>query len=406
MALTDLKVTPIEYDLSNPAFSDEKAKNKILSLLPSTKREKLSFYLTNVNVGIANGIRRTIQGELKIKSLICEIADIKTTEDFIIMSELIDRIRLIPINQDIPLDAEFAVNIVNNNINKDEMIIKSSDIKQIKGEKPGYLFPETIRLARLTPGKTLLISKIKVVEGYGYEHGCFCLTNNVEYNIIDFINVNSLNKKGNFVYKRVNVDDLSKLLTKNKITHDKMLLYTKKILLIPNKTYLHMISDDKLKRFDHVLKSEEDVVDEDKFIKNYQSAELQARNFHLSFITNGNIDAKKIVKMACDNIVDRLETIKNVIIEMSNNADVKNDTISIIADNIKTSVIIREEDYTIAEIIKKCIYEIEPGIGLINSTMEHVFNRTIILNIIHTDPIGILLEGIEYAQDLLQKLKK
>lgn len=364
---------------------------KLQKLLPTVEREKISFYLKNANVSIANAIRRVVSGELKVKYLTCDIHDINTNDDFIILDELKDRINFIPINQDIPVGTVFTLNVSNTNAKKRYYIVHSNEI--VSKTYTGRAFAETFRLAELNPAKYLIIPKIIVVEDYGYNISSACLTHDFEYYITDYIPVKFVNERANFITKRVKTDDVAKLIKSAK--HDD--LFRKKILVIPNKNYQKLMTQRQLedvKKYDIIIENPnvpENIDADNQFLKGYQSAEYDPKDFYLSISTYGNINANKILPMIYDSLLKRLDAIK----EALTNKDETNSLVSVNKDNIKTQIIIRGEDHTIGNLLAQTAYELDPNIGLINTPQLHPLNRTIVLNIIHTQAVKLILDAIE-----------
>lgn len=409
-----LLIEKIDINVNKFPYTNKEVLNNIAKLLPSTARQKISFYIKNANTAIVNGLRRIVEGELKTKVLNCNLDDIDTDEEFIIKSELLDRINYIPINQDIPINFEFSLSANNTSINDEYLVIRSNDIK--KPNNSIYYFPETIKLAKIKPRKYLKIPKLTIREGYGFEHSSHCLTNQSEYQIIDHIPVTFINERANFVSKRVKVIDLLSLFKKLKINYDDTPdnLFRKKILIIPNKNYKLQLTALKIKTMEHyeiIVENPDDVINnkpnnDDLFLKEYHSSEIKSKDFYLAFATYGNIDSKVMIMMACDNIVERLLKLSKAINDYSNG--ILNDDLSfltIITDNVKTTIIIRGEDYTIGELMKKTIYELDSNISLINSPLEHPLNRTITLNIIHQQPIKISLDAINHCVKIFNNIK-
>jgi len=404
----NIKIEYISINFNQP-FDNPEFINKAKLLLPTNIREKISFYVKDANTSIVNGLRRVIEGELKTKRLTCEVEDIDTNEDFIIKSELIDRINYIPINQNLELNVEFSLNISNTNVKKEFMIVRSSNLIQTNGKLndkyPAIL--ETFRLAQLRSGKYLIIPRLKIKEDYGYNNAANSLTTQTEYHIIDYISVTFINERANFISKKIKVSELINLFKKYKINSDEShILFRKKILIIPNKNYQKMLTSiqkDKIKLFDFVVRNDSDdqIIDLDydnKFLKQYHSAEMTPREFFLAITTNGNIDPKQMMILACLNIKDRLIKLQEAIQiqdKITKNNDTTEGFVTILKDNIKTQIIIRGEDYTISQLLKNTIFELDPNIGLINSPLEHPLNRTIILCIMHPQPIVIILDAIQ-----------
>lgn len=423
--IENIKIEKVKFEFDVEPFNKPEIKNNIISLLPNITHEIISFYVKNANTAIVNGLRRIIEGELKVKILTLEIQDIDTDEDFIKRGELIDRINYIPIDQDIPIDTEFSLNITNADPKKEFLVVHSSDLVQINGKienRSRPLFAKTFRIAELRPGKYLIIPKIKIIEDYGYNNSSHCLTTQIEYHITDFIPVKFINDRANFVSKRVKVLDLINLFKKYKIKYDGSPddLFRKTILIIPNKSYQHQLSSsqkEKIKKFDIIIENTESLEVEginfdDKFLKEYHSTELKATNFFVSFKTNGNIDSKLMIRSACENIKERLNKLKEAIIEKEkqNNVDIVNRQIegfiTILKDNIKTILIIRGEDHTISQLLKLTIFELDPSIGLVNDPIEHPLNRTIMLSIKHPQPIKILLDAIDECVKHFNKIQE
>lgn len=427
--IENIKIEKIQFNFNNEPFNKTEIKNKILSLLPNIDHENVSFYIRDANTAIANGLRRVIEGELKIKILTCDIKDIDTDEDFVKRGELIDRINYIPIDQNLPMNAEFSLNISNTDPKKEYLIVHSSDMVQTSGNsnKP---FAGTFRIAELRPGKYLIIPKIKVIEGYGFNYSAHCLTTQIEYHITDYIPVKFVNERANIISKRVKTTELLELFKRYKIKYDGSPddLFRKKILIIPNKSYQHLLTSDqkkKIKQFDIVVENPDaweinELNFDDKFLKEYQSTEMSAKNFFLSFMTNGNIDPKKMMQLACENINERLINIKESILEKMKEKEREKERererekerekteglVTILQDNIKTIIIIRGEDYTIGQLIKLTMFELDPRIGLINNPLEHPLNRTIMLNIKHPEPIKITIDAIDECVKNFEKIKK
>lgn len=429
--LENITIEDIKPNINIPPFNDPIIQNQILALLPKINIEKISFNVRNANTAIVNGIKRIISGELKTKILTCDIHDIDTNEEFIMLSELIDRINFIPIDQDISINTVFAINILNSDPKKEYMIVRSSNIVNIsdndsknkeknKGENKEKILPfaNTFRIAELRPTKYLIISKIRVVENYGYNHAAHCLTLQSEYYITDYIPVIFVNERANFISKRVKVADLLELFKKYKIktSFNDSKLFRAKILVIPNKSYqnqLTQLQKNKIKDFDILLENEESwEVDEpnydDKFLKEYHSTEIKARNFYVSFKTNGNIKVKKMLIWACDNINERLVKLKEAIIEKDKEQEETKTEgfVTILRDNIKTIFIIRGEDHTISQLLKITIFELDPSIGLVNAPEEHPLNRTIMITLIHMDPVKIIIDAIDKCINDFAKIRK
>lgn len=381
---------------------------QLQSLLPSQKREKVSFYLKGANYGIANGIRRTICGELEVKYLTCEISDITTDEPFIKLNELIDRINYIPLNQNISEETTFSINILNNDPKKRYFTVHSRDIKMHKNSTGIKPFPETIRIAELNPGKFLVIPKIRIVKSYGYNIAAACITLTHEYELIDFIPITFINERANFISKRVKVEELVNLFKKFKIKiPEPDELFRKKILVIPNKIYQKQLTSGQIKsidKYDLVLENPEgypvnDLCPDDKFLKGYQSTEITGRDFYLSFTLFGNLEIGKLLPLCFNNLIDRLKKIGE---ELKNP---KSGWMEVIQDNIKTQVIIRGEDHTIGNLLGRMVFELDPGIGLVNTPMEHPLSRVIILNIKHSQGLKILETGIIKLIEIFQKFQ-
>lgn len=155
-----------------PRLKDPEAQ----ALLPKNlKKYYVEFEIHNVNVALANGIRRTLTSEMFIKCLTFDYADFSTTDPFILNDYVLERLRCIPVKNSIPTSAKFKVSVTNTS--DSPIHVKSSDIVDYNGKSSQY-FNETFDLAILAPGKHINITNIHITEDAGYNHA----SHNVTYN--------------------------------------------------------------------------------------------------------------------------------------------------------------------------------------------------------------------------------
>jgi len=400
----DAQIWELGFNLISPF---DKYKDKILPLLPSKREQRIRFIITGVNTAIANAIRRTTISELKAKAFTFSISEIKTNNKEIILQELFDRISLLPVDQDTPLDTTYSLAVKHSDTDQEYKVYYSSDLVQIGGVKLKQLpFSNMYRLAELRPGQYLEIPKISIEEGYCFqENGAkFSITSNFKYDARDFLAVKFLNERGNIIDKMVKRDDLIELIRKHKIsTGDKVLselvnlnkkaagVYISKILVIPNKNYHKQIKGNVQKQitgFNLVIENKKEAEKvgreaDDLFLKEYLSEEANPSEYYMEFTTHGTVDPVALLEMTCDNLIERLGRLA------------VEENLYINKDNEKTQIVIRGEDHTIGNLLTKTIYELDPSIGLINSNLEHPQIRLITINIKHANPLKIFGDAVK-----------
>lgn len=189
MSLANYKIELVEPDLSE-FTKNEKTIKAVKALLPARHEHKVSFDLNDVDVSIANAFRRTAMEELELKSLTFDVSQIQTNVDYILFDEFLDRIKSIPIKQNIPDDIVLSINAINTSNDNGIMTLYSESISG--GEK--YI-PGRFRLAELRPGNYLKVPKITVKRGFGRDDACFGLTCVYTFRNLDFMDVCMINSK-------------------------------------------------------------------------------------------------------------------------------------------------------------------------------------------------------------------
>ena len=180
----------------NPKENDK----DIIKLLPTMLIPyEVSLELHDVNVAIANGIRRVMLSEIPVKALKFRFNDFKTTDPFILVDFILSRIRNIPINQNIPINTILELDVINNT--EDVIHIKTKDLKIIKGSYSTHTdkklpFNETYTIAMLNPNKSLKITNIYIKSNYGYKYGGYSVACNARSIPIDIEPYNSFTKEG------------------------------------------------------------------------------------------------------------------------------------------------------------------------------------------------------------------
>jgi DNA-directed RNA polymerase subunit L len=172
-----------------PRLKDPEAQ----ALLPKNlKKYFVEFEIHNVNVAIANGIRRTLISEMFAKCLTFDYNDFSTTDPFILNDYVLGRIKCIPVKNSIPTSAKFKLSVTNTSENP--IHVKSSDIMDYNGKSSQY-FNETFDLAVLAPGKHINITNIHITEDFGYNHSSHNFTYNVTCIPLDVVMYNPFNGK-------------------------------------------------------------------------------------------------------------------------------------------------------------------------------------------------------------------
>lgn len=162
-------------------------------LLPNTLTpESCTFELHNVNVAIANAIRRVILLGIKTKIMTVDINSITTNDELSGFKEFIrDRIRNIPIKQSIPLNTKLRVDFRNGT--QSPQYVMSGEMGD------NEWFNKTIALTRVDPKRFIQIEDITIEEGYGYQsghyavaHAAYCVPIDIEmYNMYEKTGISS-----------------------------------------------------------------------------------------------------------------------------------------------------------------------------------------------------------------------
>lgn len=134
---------------------------------PDICNVEYTFVLSNVNISIANGIRRSVAGELPVKRLTCAVEDIITNDVFLVPEKVISQIQSVPIMQSINLGEKFTLEATNNTtcVRK----VRTASIhKNNKSTKA--LFNDNMVLFDLQPGTEISIV-LQVAEGTASSSG-------------------------------------------------------------------------------------------------------------------------------------------------------------------------------------------------------------------------------------------
>lgn len=353
-----------DYDFSRVPPELKEAAQEARKWLPSPHRG-IAFELHNANTAIANALRRAPMREVRTKALYYDALSIETNEEYIKPHELLDRIRLIPLSQDCPDDAVFSLDVANTT-EAFTVDVLASDIKG--GEK--YFNPQ-FRIATLHQGKYLRIPRITVRPGFGSEHACWSLTEEVTYKPLDYEDVAILTPRGVIQHQMVSSEELRALLQKNKIT-------------IPaGKEPLFVMSPHQL----HKVKIAERFVPVEKNIPAQLSTVARPRAFALSFMFY-TVEPRRGMHMICDAILERLQRVAEEL-EKPESTQVR-----ITRKDDLVHFYISGETFTLGNLIRLAVFDLDPEVSLVNMRLEHALNNAIIINIRHPDAVGLFKSAL------------
>ena len=390
-SVTNVEVKDIVYNISGIY---KKYEREIKALLPTKKRHIISFIIKNTNSKIANGIRRTLIEEIPIKILDVEIGDIDTDEEFLIRDEFRDRVNLIPIDQDISVDATYIVDFVNTDTDQPWTRVYSKDIH-------GAPCDEKFSIAELRPGKHLLVSDIFVKEGYGYQNAKYSPVCRIKYKPLDFVDVNIVNSQGFFNRVMIPVSDILAATKAKKSGTTERTIHDLRILVIPDPSYRDMISETykkKIPKYDAVIT---------KKVQTVSSLHTAPETYLMEVETLGTIPPKQLIKMACQSIYDRLKVIRDDLLPYQK--DPESEPSSIVRVEFTTDltkVHIYNETHTIGEILVFNVFQLDPSVPLVNKHLWHPLKRNITINLNHAEPIKILIDACELGMAQIKSVEK
>jgi len=140
-------------------------------LIPAMSPVNVSFKMAGTNNAFANAFVNAISCEVPAKSLNVMYESITTDDEFIIPEMLILRLKLIPVNQSVPLSTTFTLNVINKSA-----IIRDVKMDEFKSSVGGNLpFNGNFTLCTLRPMCALKISAVNILVGKGVDHAAFNL---------------------------------------------------------------------------------------------------------------------------------------------------------------------------------------------------------------------------------------
>lgn len=385
MEITNITESKIEYDLSKWA----KYESKLKPLMPTMPREHITFAIRNTDTATANGLRRTLIEELPVKILHAEVSDIDTNEEYLIRDELLDRIRAIPINQSVNSDQKFTIDVVNTNKSQRINHVYSS---QISGNEHGKLADKMYRIAELHVGRYLRVDNIRTIEGYGYMHANFRLTCGVEYRPLDYIDVYKVTERG---YIDRGMAEMNSVLTeakKKKSGLNEFNIQNEKILFIPSDVHKEHMSKANKDRLSTYLIIEKDIT--------FHSSSLtHPKAYILGFETLGTMPAREIAKMACLNLASRFKKISEGLLPYLKDTTAEPIDINVSATITQSSTQIKlgGETHSIAEVLVNNIQKLDPAVANVKKRMIHPLERSILIEIIHAEPVKIVIDACKMA---------
>lgn len=342
MNITNIKIHNYNIQYENSKFKHIIESNK--HLLPNMNKESVSFNILNSNEAFANALRRVFINELPVKCLNIDTHNIVSSDKFILTDNIIERIKLISLLQDIDMNTTFSLNITNDT--NDTINIYSRDIvNKNKNDKTKY-FNQNIQICSLKPNRYLNINNIKPDINYGYNNAIYSM-GSFKYEVIntDF-NIPSLqNTLKDFSLEFINNSNISikKLIS---LLHETLFIRLKKI---------------------------QDHINDYNIEKN--SEDVNKINNDIYILKNNNIlDTNLIDADLSDNQLNNLYEIH-----------------------------IKNECHTIGNLITKYVYMRLPSIELINYRLHHPLSRRLIINIKHSDYKKIMNDSIN---DIIKDLDK
>lgn len=168
----------------------------LANLVPPMGNRTLTFEIRDASCALANAVRRTLISEIPVKHLTVSLADIKTTDPYVIGDAIAKRIEMIPIDQSMDQNAMFTLKFENHG---DDPLDVTSDMIKHNGISPTDSIVKGIPICDINPGTSFSVSDIRVKESYGFDNSRASI-GRVSYEIIkhDFDQSSQLSNPSEF----------------------------------------------------------------------------------------------------------------------------------------------------------------------------------------------------------------
>ena len=324
-------------------------KANVEHLLPKKTPVSLSLELHNSTTELANAIRRTINGEIKVLRLDLKLEDIKTDDAFIIHDTLVKNIKHIKIEQ--IRGRTFKLDVYNNT--NQTIDVYSNEIKDVNNTQSSPPFDSTIALIELRPGRSLKINNITIKSGSVLEDNdaSFSFDGNCRYSCME----------------------------------------------LPKVDYVKMLES----RFKKSSEKKEEKIK--------SSMNCNPTTYRLEVFRQRFIEPVEIFKLALKTIDSKLNIIENFINQsIDNKSDNKfySTKLEISKSNNITIFKLHGETETIGNLLVKYIYLIDPSISQIDCLHKHPTDKFVIIHIEHNDPKNITLLAIGNIKKEISKILK
>lgn len=340
--VTDIKIVDLTPRVKKPEH---------VKLIPKNYSAKyFEVVIHGVNAATSNAIRRTISCEMLVKALNLDYYEIDTDNVFLIPEMIVSRFKMLPINQNVGLNSTFSIDVQNDTL--DVVDVKSSELKVNTGNLTDIttVLSNTFTLFTLPPKTYFRARNITVQQNYGFResYGALVLACNVASVAMDQKPINSYEKSGIFG------------------------------LILGEET------------------GKEDDQDKGKSVEGessgLSSSVANPKVWKISFNTNGTMPPKKIMSAACDNLIERVNSVKDLLYSIKNNKD----------EYILT---IEGESDTIGNLIARTISDLYPGIIFVTYFARNI-DRTLVIKVRCDEDITIIFNSaIDHIIETLTKIK-
>lgn len=302
---------------------------ELKSVLPDLIPQHCSFIIDGVNNAESNALRRVVMGELPVYHLGCEYENISTNDKYIIGEMLQKRLQMIPIKQDIDPNLKFSLEYDNKSATAIEI-----PTSYIVGSKKVY-FDQNIQFLILGSGCYIKIAGITVQKNYPYTDG---------YGMVS------------------------------------LAIHSSSIVQDVNPPNVYVVKDATIN------------TNKDNTVTTLSSTMADPKRWKIEFDTNGTIDPAKILKMACDAIIERVTAISDLLQNIE-------------SDNDLFTLNIPNETHTIGNLLVKTISDMYPDIKMATYHVPTV-GRTVIVKIRTDDDINIMYGAvIKHIVSTFNKIK-